>query len=252
MIQSRLAVTTRWALRRLSLAAVGAVLAATAYGQTDPALYDKPLRVAEVPPKSSDDGRTARCSYYPDVMLREITDGPSATRPALIPGADKPCELSPVAGETVIDLEDMMLDGRKGAFLLFTAMDAHGAADFGVVNAATGAVVFKDASFGDPVFQGIALDGGGVRLRYKRGVNAGCSLMQDPAGCWSGLVKQGLIPKDMANEVPAPQLCDAAYKELQAPRDNPSIVTYDVEMLIAADGAAKPLSRGTVACESQP
>ncbi|MDF3810558.1 MULTISPECIES: hypothetical protein [Rhodopseudomonas] len=243
----------RWGLRvlRPALAGLGALLAVAAHGQS-PIAFDKPLRVAEVPPTSSDDGRTLRCSYYPDVMVREVTDGPSATPPSIVPGPNPPCDLTPPAGASPIALEDMMLDGRIGAYLLFSAMDPHGATDFGVVNAATGATLFKDAAYGDPTYQEATLDNDALRLRYKRGITAGCSLMQDPASCWASLVEQGLIPKDMAKQPPSAQLCDAAYKDMQAAPDNPSIVTYDVEILISPDGTNKPLSRGAVACESLP
>ena len=150
----------------------------------------------------------------------------------------------------MLDTNGMTLDGRRGAFLLFSDLDPHGATGFLIIDVKSGRIVFRDAALSNPVLQDLALENGNLRLRYQRGINAPCSLMENAAKCWAQLIKEKLVPADM--KAPAAQICEEAYKRDKASRNNPSIVVYQTEVLIDAGGNAKVLSRGAVQCESMP
>lgn len=213
--------------------------------------FDKPVSVQKLPKKPGSDVEVS-CTYYPDIMVRETTDGPTSTDAAIVRGARPPCSAGKVAGEIAAKTADHSLLGRKGPFLVFSFMDPHGAVPFVVVDSGSGRVVFSDATVGNPEIRGAAIESDALRLRYRRGVNADCSIMKDARGCWAKLVKAGNIPAAMAQQVPSPRICDAAYKKTKATPDNTSIVIYDTEMRIDAKGTAQVLTSGPVACDAQP
>jgi hypothetical protein len=214
-----------------------------------PDQFDKPVSVQTIKPKP-DDSTEIRCTYFADLMLRESQDGPSSENAALVRNAKAPCTAKAGPGETVLDTAGMTLDGRRGAYLLFSDLDPHGATGFVVIDATSGKILLRDAALSNPVLQNLTLDNGNLRLRYKRGINAPCSLMENAKGCWAQLVKEGLIPAEM--KAPAATICAAAYARDKAPRNNPSIVVYATELTIGAGGGTKVLSRGAVECESMP
>ena len=221
---------------------------APASAQT-PDQFDKPASVQTITPKP-DDSTEIRCTYFPDLMVRETQDGPSSENAVLVRNAKAPCTAKAGPGETVLDTAGMTLDGRRGAFLLFSDLDPHGATGFVVIDAKSGKILLRDAALSNPVLQSLTLENGNLRLRYKRGINAPCSLMENAQGCWAQLVKEGLIPAEM--KAPAATICTAAYARDKAPPDNPSIVVYATELTIGAGGSTKVLSRGAVECESLP
>lgn len=214
-----------------------------------PDFFDKPAAVRSVKPKP-DDSTEIRCTYFPDLMVRETQDGPESENAAIVRNAGAACKAGAVAGETLLDTAGMTLDGRKGSYLLFSDLDPHGATGFVIIDAKTGTILLRDAAMSHPVLQNLTLENGSLRLRYKRGVNAPCSLMQDAKKCWSQLVTEKLVPADLP--APPAQICSEAYSRDKAPRNNPSIVVYDTDTMVETGGKIKVLSRGTVGCESMP
>ena len=116
----------------------------------------------------------------------------------------------------------------------------------------SGRVIFEDGTPADRGIGSVAVEKDGLHMRYRRGFNASCSLMQNAADCWSKLVAEGKLPRDMAQPVPSSGLCAAAYKADKAPADDPSIVMYDAETRIDAAGQAHVLSHGAVSCAPVP
>jgi hypothetical protein len=222
------------------------------------ALFDRPAMVRKVPPKSeADPVGEIMCTYYPDLMVRETgTDTPDPNDTTLLPltagGSRPPCDAVHRPHEITLKTEGFSLLGRKGPFLLFSATDPNGAVPFMAIDARSGGVIFTDGTAADRGFHAVTVRNGVLHLRYTRGFNASCSIMQDAAGCWSKLVAEGKIPHDMAQLFPLPNLCAAAYKADKAPADDPSVVTYDVEMTLDLAGNAQVLSHGAVGCAAVP
>jgi hypothetical protein len=224
------------------------LISASAYAQT-PDQFDKPVAVRSVKPKP-DDSTESRCTYFSDLMVRETQDGPESENAAIVQNPKATCAADSVPGETLLDTAGMTLDGRRGSYLLFSDLDPHGATGFVIIDAKTGNILLRDAAVTHPVLQDLTLENGSLRLRYRRGVNAPCSLMQDVQKCWSQLVAEKLVPADLP--APSAQICNEAYNRDKAPRNNPSIVVYATEVIIDAGGKTKVLSRGAVECESMP
>jgi len=229
-------------------AAIALALTATASAQT-PDQFDKPVAVRSLTPKP-DDSTEIRCTYFADLMVRETQEGPESENAAIVRDARAPCAATAGPGETILDTNGMTLDGRRGSYLLFSDLNPHGATGFVIIDAASGRILFRDSALSHPVLQNLALENGSLRLRYRRGVNAPCSLMENAKACWAELIKGGQIPADM--QAPASGICNDAYAREKAPRDNPSIVLYATEVVIEPGGTTTVLSRGAAACESMP
>ncbi len=226
----------------------GFVPLAAAHAQT-PDQFDKPSSVQIIRPKP-EESTEIRCTYFTDLMIRETQDGPDSENAVLVRNAKAPCTAKPGSGETILDTSGMTLDGRRGAFLLFSDLNPHGATGFVVIDARTGKILLRDSALSNPVLQSLALENGNLRLRYRRGVNAPCSLRDDVRSCWAQLVRERLVPADMT--VPAAQICNETYARDNAPRDNPSIVVYATEVVIDTGGKANVVSRGAAQCEPLP
>ena len=233
----------------IAIAFAATLLSSSSMLAQTPDQFDKPASVRSFKPKQ-DDSAEIRCSYFPDLMIRETQDGPSSENAAIVRDAKAPCSARAEPRETALDTSGMTFDGRRGAFLLFSDLDPHGATGFVVIDTKTGKILLRDAALSNPVLQSLALDGGKLRLRYRRGINAPCSLMDNAQACWTQLVKEGLVPADM--KAPSGNICSTAYARDNAPRNNPSIVVYPTEVTVDASGTTQVLSRGAVECESMP
>jgi hypothetical protein len=216
-----------------------------------PSAFDKPVSKQKAKAKVGGNDLDVSCTYYADFMVRELQDGPTSEDAAIVPGARPRCGAAKVPGEIALKTANHALSGRKGPFLVFSAMDPHGSVPFVVVDAASGRTLHTDATYGSSEFQDVTAGPDGLRLRYRRGINADCSIMQDARGCWSKLVAAKTIPAAMAQAVPSAQICDASYRKAKSPRDNPSIVSYPTEVLVGAKGP-QVLSTGPVLCDPLP
>jgi hypothetical protein len=224
------------------------------------ALFDHPAHVQTVKPKSDDDpvGEVI-CTTYADLMIRETgTDTPDPGAASLIriaAGAKRPaCSHDAAPGSLPLKTDGQSLLGRKGGFLVFSDTDPNGAVSFQVLAASDGHPMFADART-DKGFTAAGLKSGALHLVYRRGFNASCSMVKDAATCWAGLVSQGAIPPEMAKSPPAAKACAAAYAKDQpraAPADDPTIITYALDITVDAAGKATVNSHGAPACEPMP
>jgi hypothetical protein len=214
-----------------------------------PDQFDKPVSVQTIKPKPNDPTEI-RCTTFADLMIRETQDGPESENAAIVREAQAPCTAKGGPGETVLDTAGMTLDGRRGAYLLFSDLNPHGATGFAIIDAKTGKILLRDAALSNPVLRSLALENGNLRLRYQRGVNAPCSLMDNARKCWARLIKDGLIPGTL--KAPSSRICQHAYKQDRSPRNNPSIVSYTTEVVVDTGGTAKVMSRGVVRCTPMP
>lgn len=213
------------------------------------AVFDKPASAKTL---GKDDAPKVICTAYADVIVREVQDGPSSEKAMLLRGAHAPCEAKAPAGAITLETEGLYLLGRKGDHLVFTALDPNGAADFAVIDARSGKSVLQDATYGSPDFKAASAAGGVTTLVYRRGINAPCSLPNSGERCWSSLVDGGKIPDSLARPAPGAALCAASYKKGKSPKDNPSIIAFDVETTIDAAGKVATAAKGKLACEPMP
>ena len=222
------------------------------------AQLDPPGAIRKVPPKSNDDPNgQIECTYYRDLMVRESgTDTPDPNDATLVPiaaGAPRPvCDATHHNGEITLKTQGYSFAGRKSGFLLFSATDPNGAIPFMVFDTGSGKIIFQDGTPADRGFRTVAVENGALHLRYTRGFNASCSIMQDATGCWSRLVTEGEIPPSMAQAVPSPKLCAASYKAAHATADDPSVLSYEVDTVVDASGNARVAPRGPVDCSPVP
>ncbi|HEY2177980.1 MAG TPA: hypothetical protein VGH15_05305 [Caulobacteraceae bacterium] len=207
------------------------------------------------PKSQADPAGQITCTYWADLMVRESgTDTPDPDDAVLVPlspGQARPaCTARRIAGSVALETEGYALDGRKGRFLIWFASDPNGAMAFKVIDARGGRILFEDGVSPALGQSGVASLGPGVlRLRYRRGYNAACSIMKDGRACWSKLVAQGKVSPAL------PPLdrtaCKVAYKGVAA--DDPSVILYDVEATIDASGGQSHISpRGPAACLPTP
>jgi len=235
----------RFLAAMVAVAAVGSVAPVFAAG----AKFDAPRSQKTVP---GSEGRETICTGYGDVTVVEWRDGPAAEAPRLVSGAVDCATVAAEAG-TAIEVEGMALEGRIGPLLLFTALDPNGAIDFVVAKARDGEVVMKEALIDSPSFTAARVGSDGtVTLAYRRAINASCSLYQNAGRCWETLLEAGVIPGVMARRGPAESVCARSYRAEKSPRDNPSIVTWDQETIIAADGAITKSFSDKVGCRPLP
>jgi hypothetical protein len=214
--------------------------------------FDKPLSKQQAKAKVGGNDLDVTCTYYADFMVRELQDGPTSENAVIVPGARPRCGAAKVPGEIALQTANLALSGRKGPFLIFSAMDPHGSVPFVVVDAKSGRTLHTDATYGSAGIQEVEVVSDGLRMRYQRGINADCSIMQDARGCWAKLVAAKTIPASMAQAVPSPQICDASYRKEKSPRDNSSIVNYRTELVVRPNGAPEVLFTGPVACNPLP
>jgi len=144
-------------------------------------------------------------------------------------------------------------DREKGPYLVFAVADPSGAQDFEVVDAGTGRQIFTDSRRWTG-FHSVAVEGGALHFRYTRAVNGPCSIVKDGSACWAEMVRSGAIPQEMAQSPPSVQACAAAHRKGKspAPANDPSIIFYDVDMMVDGSGKVQVNSHGAVGCEPMP
>ena len=222
-------------------------------------LFDQPTAIRRVPPKlNSDPLGELRCTYFLDFMVRETgTDGPGPGPASIIPispseNRQPACEGSRLTGEISLKTAHFSFVGRKSRFLIFSATNPNGAASFVILDAGSGRLIYSDGTMRDG-FRSAALEGdGALRLRFTRGVNGSCSIIKD-AACWATMAREGKIPRALAQLPPPVQACVAEYgKGGTTSSDDPSIVAYDVDMILDRTGRVQVNARGGVECYPMP
>jgi hypothetical protein len=217
-------------------------------------LFDKPLATQTVPATSdAEEGNELRCTYYKDFLIREKgTDTPAPAAAVLIPikAARPPCKTAN-GSDIPLPTENFSLLGRKSDFLLFQATDPNGAVPFLVINATSGKTIFTDGMVEDQM-TAVTLANGVLHLRYTRGANASCSLLSDGKTCWDKMVADGTIPAELAQAPLPTQACTESYRNDKAPSDDPSVVTFAMDMTLDRAGKVSVISRGKVGCAPMP
>ena len=200
-------------------------------------LFDVPLHKEVVKLPADPDNPQAKprrtCAFYPGFMVKEVDLGEvGASELGIAPAGTKGCDAK-TPGEHVINPDEWSgyFAGVKGPYVFFDADDGHnGGMPFAVYSGKTGGKLFEDGRKGD--FQSVRLDGEGLLLRYRRVLDAGCSLYAGKS-CWEQIsAATGLA------EVPD---CRDAYEKekRRTPKfakdvpNVPTIVSYGVEARFA-------------------
>ena len=238
------------ALPYLAAAVALSASCAPALAQKGGAIFDKPISTKKFPGKQDD--QNVICTVYPDVTVRESLDGPTSDKAKLLRGANAPCGAKPPVSAITLQTDGLSLVGRKGDFLVFSEIDPQGVTRFSVIDARSGKVALKDATHGSPEFKSAQFAGGVTTLAYTRGIGAKCSLLNSGMRCWSSIVMEGMVPEPLARNAPDPRICAGAYKEAKSPKDNPSIISFDVESKIDAVGKVKTIPLGKPFCDAMP
>ena len=203
----------------------------------------------------ADPAPEVRCTIYADLIVRESgTDSPSPDAATVLRFGPSP--KPPACGRTVprsavaLKTADFSFVGRKGSYLFFEATDPNGAVPFMVVDAASGRTLLSDSTK-DARVSSIAVENGALLMRFTRGINASCSLAKNAAACWTRLVHDGRIPAGLAQLPPPERACAASYRKAKVPADDPSVVSFDVDLRVA-NGHADIVSAGPIGCEPLP
>jgi hypothetical protein len=215
--------------------------------------FDPPLSVQTVPAHSdAESGTELRCTAYRDIVIRETgTDTPAPGPAAILAvGARRPaCAKPPGARDIALSTENYSFVGRKGPFLLFEATDPNGAIPFVLLASGTGKVIYSDSMTEDGI-AAVALDDGALHIKFRRGINGPCSLAKEGAACWAKFVAAAAIPPSVTP--PPAKICTVAYSRNKAPPDDPSLVFFDVDIVVGLDGTSQLKAVGTAGCTAMP
>lgn len=210
--------------------------------------FDQPVSIKTVkPPSPSDPVGEVRCTFYPDLMVRETgTDTPGPGRPAILP-AQAACNGG--KSGTPVKTEGFSFAGRKGPFLLFSATDPNGAVPFFVTTTA-GKELYRNSLIDS--LRTIELDDGQLHITFRRGLNGSCSILKGRQGCWATISREQHLPAAVSKLPPPTQACTAEYAKGKVQADDPSIITYEVDMKLDAAGKTQVISRGALGCVPLP
>ncbi len=229
------------------------LLAGIGQGQAAGTAFDPATATQTVEPTSaSDPAGQVRCTYYTDFMVRETgTDSPFPGAAHLVMGPRRPvCTSIQGLREITLDTQSMTFAGRKGQFMLFTQTDPNGAMEFKVINISGHTLYTDSAGMEDNRFKSIDLEAGILHLRFTRAINAPCSILKSGTACMTKLIAGGMIPHAMA-QAPLPS-CKISYQKRQAGADDPSLISYDVDMTLNNQGKTHINSRSALSCDPMP
>ena len=219
--------------------------------------FDKPEGVVATEATDGPHPQVAmRCTYFADTVIRETQTDSPGFGPAFVmthqAGSPRPaCSASTGLRETKIPVQNQALVGRKGGFLFFSSTEAPASEPFEIIRMRDGKSLYTDTRQAEHMKSVIA-DGDTLRLTYVRAVDAPCSIPQDGVVCWARTVKQSKFVRAIASQ-PAPiDACAASYRSSKTPTTDPSMITYDVSLIIAGDEKPTILSRGSIGCEPMP
>lgn len=241
-------------------AALALILLATPAAAQTTIGYAPSAKVLTIPSSTTPpSGDAVTCTYYTDVMIRiSGTDSPAPDNALILPALAS-CGRSAPSHGIVLQSGGSGLDGRIGKFLVFELSDPTGASSFTIFNVRNGNQLFHDGLSGSlygittvKVTQGI------LHMRYSRGVNITCSLLSDRDGCWSQLLANGVVPRGAFPGPPSIETCKKNYKSAQiglmppTTDDDPSIISYEVDLTLDSKGNATAKPVGALACYPMP
>jgi hypothetical protein len=222
-----------------------------------PGVFDKPAEVVKIPLKPDPLNPQAKpmlsCFYFRGFAVKQIDRGEvGAERLSIIPIAgEKPaCAEAKAGSEIVVDSAQWggYFKGVKGDYVFFDAADGwNGGVGFAIFTK-SGKKVFEDVGKG---FHAIKLVESGIALKYRRVYGAKCSLFADSPGCWAAIRKEtGLAqasPPDCAAAYKREQKRTPAYAQQVAA--DPTVITYEVETVVAGGSGRISAAPGKVSCQ---
>ncbi len=205
------------------------------------------------------DGDEVTCTYYPDLVLRQTqTNTPSPGRTTLARIAASPARSRPAAGGRALDTSGFSFAGRKGPWLFFEEADPNGSTAFMVFDARDGRKILSDASLG-AISQGSALrrfvsTPDMLSVSYRRGLNTSCSILARPATCWRMITRMrgNAVPHSIARLGPPVHACRVAYSFGKVGGDDPSVISYEVKVIVTRRGVARMQASGPIGCTPLP
>ena len=247
-------------MRMPALMLLSVLLSANAMAKDAAGLFDKPVKVVKVPlpadPLNPAGKPAVSCFYFKDFAAKQIDRGEVGAELSIVPlaagGEAYKCREAAAAGEIAVDAKewDGYFKGAKGSYVFFNSGDGHnGGSSFAIFSAPDAKKLVEETALS---LHAIELTPSGLRLRYTRVYEAGCSLYADPAGCWAK-VKQntGLTQA-------SPPDCAASYKAEEKRMKGtpnqakvaslPSVVDYEAEMALQGGQSAISAAEGKVAC----
>lgn len=245
-------------------------------GQSAPP-FDRPLQTRHVRAGELE----VRCYTYSRVMVKEIDAGEVGDQQIslvpITPPADRPpCQVKNLANEHVIPIESWSgyFHGAKDGYVFLSAGDGvNRGLGFSVYHGGDPASLFQDALKFERErgrFQSIAGDTAGLALHYTRVYTGPCSVQIDGAACWARIAAETHLPLASQPDCAAGYLrakqelanarCEIAHRKnntacikreidgMKADDASPSVIGYDVEVLIQPPQTSIRPAGGPVAC----
>ena len=247
-------------MRMPALMLLSVLLSANAMAKDAAGLFDKPVKVVKVPlPADPLNPSSQACGLL--LLFQRLcrqTDRPRRGRggafhlSAAAGGEAYKCREAAAAGELAVDAKEWYgyFKGAKGSYVFFDSGDGHnGGTSFAIFSAPDAKKLVEETALS---LHAIELKPSGLRLRYTRVYEAGCSLYADPAGCWAK-VKQntGLTQA-------SPPDCAASYKAEEKRMKGtpnqakvaslPSVVDYEAETVLQGGQSEISAAQGKVDC----
>lgn len=219
---------------------------------------DRALRTATA--KDAEGGEIS-CTFYEDFMIRVPgTDTPEPDKALLIRagGTAPACSAVAPAGLS-LDTGGYAFQGRTGVYLFFEVASSNGSVDFLVIDSRTGATIIDDITeegLSDPgTIRAITATPQSLTLAFRRARNTDCSILASPASCWKQITANPEfgIPPEIARLAPPTEACVKSYSAASIPRDDPSIISYPVEVRWTQGGGANRVqASGPLGCWPMP
>jgi hypothetical protein len=238
--------------------------------------FDRPLQTRTVHAGKKE----VRCYTFAHVMVKEIDAGEIGDEqislvPIASPADHPPCQAKNLANEHVIPSDSWSgyFHGAKDDYVFLSAEDGvNGGLGFSVYRRADPTGLFQDSAKleRDHVrFQSIATDAGGLRLRYTRVYTGPCSVQTEGNACWTRIAGETHLPPASPPDCAAGYLrakqelatarCEIAHRKtaacikqemdgMQSDDASPSVIGYDVDVLIHPPQTSVQPAGGPVAC----
>ncbi|WP_331327943.1 hypothetical protein [Methylobacterium fujisawaense] len=197
-------------------------------------------------------GKQIACTVYGDLVVRESdTDMPDPEDAALIrlpAGEASDCAAAPGPAARKLATGGQRFLGLRAGFLVFEQASTNGMIPFAVLDAASGRTLSEDTT----TYEGIdsfSVEDDGLRIAFRRRVQADCSIPKQDAACWKRIVREANILELIA-ALPTPVKACAAYRIGKTPRDADSIVYFPVRL--AWTGSRAVAASGPVQCRPTP
>jgi hypothetical protein len=246
--------------------------------------FDRPLQTRRVvlgpSPYTPGKNREVRCFTFAHVMVKEIDDAEVGDEqisllPITSPNDHPPCRPRNLANERVLPSDEWngYFLGVRREYVFLTAADGvNSGMGFSVYRGVDTASIFQDSVKyvrNRVLSYSIAVDGNGLRLRYTRAYTAACSVQTEGAACWDRIVAETHLPSAPPPDRAANYLrakrqfatwrCENAHRKdtacigqemdrSQSDDDAPSVIGYDVDVLIAPQQTTMTPAGSGVTC----